>query len=65
MKVILHFFLLLIAATVASACNQCDDAAIQTNLDCYDTDEPCVNLPIPDSTFGLQADPAKGYWIGE
>lgn len=43
---------------------ECDDAALQARLDCYDTDGPCANLPIPTASFGAQQpDPEKGYYI--
>jgi glyoxylase-like metal-dependent hydrolase (beta-lactamase superfamily II) len=32
-------------------------------MDCYETDGPCDNLPIPPSAFGFPNDPAKGYYV--
>jgi glyoxylase-like metal-dependent hydrolase (beta-lactamase superfamily II) len=65
MKLLIHFLLAIatLALPALGVRDQCDEAAINSRVDCYDTGGPCDNLPIPDSAFGRTPDPEKGYFI--
>ena len=54
---------LLVCSVVACQDDSCFEF-LQERIDCFDTDGPCENLPIPQSAFGdIQPDPSKGYFI--
>lgn len=64
MKLFINFLLAIaILALPALGRDQCDQAAIDLRVACYDTDGPCDNLPIPASAFGTPVDPQKGYFV--
>jgi hypothetical protein len=50
------------AVSVSALRDKCEDV-LQARIDCFETDGPCENLPVPDASFGPQVDPDKGYYI--